>query len=363
MVTHEIVHVSDDMRHDAHLVKVFTERSEKVLKQNKVPIHKIIEFMDQAPSQYKNKTAFNYLSKRTTPVLKNFCGVHHGKSACDACTGRVKQGVTRLVQTEVEVVNSAKSFYYACVKHLQKPLLQKCQHHVLTFEFHNKLKSRPNTEKWPGIPETRKFHSIGNTQNGDVYLRTFSCCCKGCLHGIESCSNDVCPDKLRGYSLSGRKHCQPNRSWWCETADDQISKSGQNTHLPSEINWQNRIAVLSAINSFEELVTFVNNNPLPCFTNELNDTITQQEIHNLDMVALHHIPDNAPQRIAPLSVEGDGNCFPRTISYLLCKSQSRYMDMRVRIVYEAVINLDSYLNNNYTSVGACNFYDCATLPE
>ena len=79
-----------------------------------------------------------------------------------------------------------------------------------------------------------------------------------------------------------------------ETADDQICKSGQNTHLPSEINWQNRIAVLSAINSFEELVTFVNNNPLPCFTDELNDTITQQEIHNLDMVALHHIPDNAP---------------------------------------------------------------------
>ena len=111
MVTHEIVHVSDDMRHDAHLVKVFTERSEKVLKQNKVLIHKIIKFMDQAPSQYKNKTAFKYLSKRTTPVLKNFFGVHHGKSACNACTGRVKQGVTRLVQTEVEVVNSAKSFY------------------------------------------------------------------------------------------------------------------------------------------------------------------------------------------------------------------------------------------------------------
>ena len=111
-------------------------------------------------------------------------------------------------------------------------------------------------------------------------------------------------------------------------------------------------------------MTFVNNNPLPCFTNELNDTITQQEIHNLElMVALHHIQDNVPQRIAPLNVEGDGNCFPRTISYLLCKSQSRYMDMRVRIVYEAVINLDSYLDNNYASVGACNFYDCATLPE
>ena len=309
MVTHEIVHVSDDMRHNGHLVKAFTERSEKVLKQNKVLICKIIEFMDQAPSQYKNKTAFNYLSKRTTPVLKNFFGMRHGKSECDACTGRVKQGVTRLVQTEVEVINSAKSFYNACVKNLQKPLLHKCQHHILTFEFHNKLKSRPNTEKWPAIPETRKFHSIGNTQNGDVYLCTFSCCCKGCLHGNESCSNDVHPDKWRGYSLSGRKHCKPNRSWWCKTADDQIRKMGENTHLPSEINWQNRIAVLSAINSFEELVTFVNNNPLPCFTDDINDTITQQEIHNLDIVALHYIPDNAPQRIAPLVSKGMATAF------------------------------------------------------
>ena len=110
-------------------------------------------------------------------------------------------------------------------------------------------------------------------------------------------------------------------------------------------------------------MTFLNNNPLPCFTDDINDTITQQEIHNLDIVALHHIPDNASQRIAPLSVKGDGNCLPRTLSYLLCKSQSRYMEMRVRIVYEAVINLDSYLDNIYVSVGACNFYDCATLPE
>ena len=110
-------------------------------------------------------------------------------------------------------------------------------------------------------------------------------------------------------------------------------KGGKHTHLPSEINWQNRIAVLSAINSFEELVTFVNNSPLPCFMDDINDTITQQEIHNLDMVALHHIPDNAPQRIVPLSIKGDGKCLPRTLSYLLCKPQSRYMEMRVCIVY------------------------------
>ena len=132
--------------------------------------------------------------------------------------------------------------------------------------------------------------------------------------------------------------------------------------MPLQVNWQNRSAALSAVNTFEELVAYVNNNPLPCFTDEANDTITQ-EIQNLDMVALHHIPDDAPHRIAPISVEGDGNCFPRTISYLLYKSESRYMEIRVRIVYEAIQNLDAYLDNIYISVGVRNFYNRGTLPE
>ena len=129
MVTHEIVHISDDLKHDTHLVRKFTERSEQVLQNNGIPICKIIKFADQAPSQYKNKTAFNYMTQRKLPVLKNYFGIYHGKSSCDACTGRVKQGVTRLVKSEAEVFNNARSFYECCVKHLQKPLLKACQHH------------------------------------------------------------------------------------------------------------------------------------------------------------------------------------------------------------------------------------------
>ena len=87
LATHEIVHISDDMKHDAHLVKVFTQKSIQVLKSNNMNIHKIIEFTDQAPSQYKNKTAFSHLANMKTPVQKNYFGVRHGKSSCDACTG------------------------------------------------------------------------------------------------------------------------------------------------------------------------------------------------------------------------------------------------------------------------------------
>ena len=142
LTTHEIVHVSEDLKHDAHLVKAFTARTLSVLRKNKIQICKIIEFTDQAPSQYKNKTAFNHLTTSKIPVQKNYFNVRHGKSSCDACTGRVKQSVTRLVKSEQEVVNSACTFYETCVKHLEKPLLEsedKYQHYILTFEYNNKL--------------------------------------------------------------------------------------------------------------------------------------------------------------------------------------------------------------------------------
>ena len=86
---------------------------------------------------------------------------------------------------------------------------------------------------------------------------------------------------------------------------------------------------MSSLSSYNELQEYVNKNPLPNFNDEPNDTIAQEEINNLEMVALHHIPHDAPQRIAPVSVEGDGNCFPRTISYLLYKTERRYMEICV----------------------------------
>ena len=187
-------------------------------------IHKIIEFTDQAPSQYKNKTAFRYLQERRFPVVKNFFGVHHGKSSCNACTGRVKQGVTRLVKTGTEVVNSSQTFYECCVKHLQKPKTHECQHYILTFELHKNLKCRPDTKKWPGLPDTRSYHSVANTQNGKLDVRTFSCCCKGCLHGDEDCSNVVCPDEWKEYNFTNKKFGKANRKWWLDTCNDQIRK-------------------------------------------------------------------------------------------------------------------------------------------
>ena len=156
---------------------------------------------------------------------------------------------------------------------------------------------------------------------------------------------------------------------WLDTCAYQTHKTqrnaagDQNRNRQEEVDWSRKVAAMSAIRTYEELAQYINNHPLPAFNDQPNDAIAQQEINNLDMVVLYHLPDDAPERIAPVSVEGDGNCFPRTIHYLLYKTERRYMEIHVRILYEAIKNLQSYLDDNYVSVGAVNFYTRATLPE
>ena len=362
LVMHEVVHISDDMKHDAHIVKNFRTRTIEALQKNNIAVHKIIQFTDQAPSQYKNKTAFHYLAENTIPTQCHFFGVRHGKGPCDACTGHVKQAITRLVKNETEVVNSATTFHEAAVKHLQKPLKSdnECQHHILTFELHKKIGIRPKTTNWVPVPDTCKIHSIGNTGNKSVlYFRNFACCCDGCLHGGE-CTNTVCPDTWKGYDLGKKKFVQPNFTFW-----EQFNLCISDAQLQNDIQltWDERLTQIRLIRNFDDLQAYVNSNPLPEFEGVTNDNMLESDKANLDFVALHHLPNDAPDGFAPISMEGDGNCFPRTVSYILQKNQAHHKEIRTRILYEAIHNMDKYLDNDYVTIGAHHFYRRATLVQ
>ena len=119
IVTHKVVNVSEDLKYDAHLVWHFHDVTLQVLQKRKIPICKTIQFMDQAPSQYKNKSTFQYAAHCDIPTMLNYFGVRHGKGLCDACTGRVKQQIGSLVKTEAVIINSARDFYEACKEHLE----------------------------------------------------------------------------------------------------------------------------------------------------------------------------------------------------------------------------------------------------
>ena len=95
-----------------------------------------------------------------------------------------------------------------------------------------------------------------------------------------------------------------------------------------------------------QLEHYIRANPIPDFNYVANDVLMQAEAQLLDMVALHHMPNDMPAGLAPLQIEGDGNCFPRTISYLFFKTESQYTEIWVRIIFEAVLNMAMYLNDN-----------------
>ena len=67
-----VTHFTDDLKHDPHLVKEFQTANVQLLQKHGVQIRKIIEFTDQVPSQYKNRSAFRYLSQETIPTERNF---------------------------------------------------------------------------------------------------------------------------------------------------------------------------------------------------------------------------------------------------------------------------------------------------
>ena len=151
---------------------------------------------------------------------------------------------------------------------------------------------------------------------------------------------------------------EPNLDlWFCDREPDLCILQVEN------VNWATHINEMSSIQTFTDLQVYVNNNSLLEFMCEPKYTMSAAEIENLDLVALHHVPNDAPRNVSPIQIKGDGNCFPRSISYILYKSQSHYMEVRTRIIYEAVKNCDKYLDDFYVSRGTVNFYDRGTLPQ
>ena len=360
IVTHELVHLSDDLKHDAHLIKCFHHTTVQKLKERKIPIRKIIQFSDQAPSQYKNKCAFRYVSQIDIPTMLNFFGVRHGKGPCDACAGRVKQKVVNLLKTETCDIHNAADMFNACKEHLQtkEQYDGSCMHFLQTFEFTNRIATRPNTDKWTTVPDTRKLHSVTNclgTQQ--INIKKFLCCCIGCMNGSE-CQNTVCPSPWTGFNLRTKKHVPPSLQTWTSPTVRKNLLSVDNANY-----WKEHIVQLSDISVFTDLQEYIQWNPLPALNANINVVMSEQDRQFLDFVALHYIPNDAPESFAPISIVGDGNCFPRTISYLLFRTQSHHEEIRTRIIYESINNMAMYLDNAYLQMGANHLYRRGTLAQ
>ena len=106
---------------------------------------------------------------------------------------------------------------------------------------------------------------------------------------------------------------------------------------------------LSRCKSFEDMEDYIKKYRGPELSTEhLKLKIPKAQV---DQNSLKCIPPDVTG-FFPVSTVGDGNCFPRSLSTLVFGNQFHFQEMRGRIVYEGVQNMQQYLRQNYLSHGA-----------
>ena len=181
LITEELVFISPDLKHNASAVEHFTNVAEKHLAKKLPRLHKIIQFTDQCPAQYKSKTPFFDISKREVMTERHYFGARHGKGPADGVTGRVKKAVSVAVKSRKVVINDAESFYKYCKDELETKATQQCQHHRMFF-FHAPNIVRTEQMELNTVQGTRLIHSVRSTGKvGVIEIRNLSCTCIACL--------------------------------------------------------------------------------------------------------------------------------------------------------------------------------------
>ena len=158
------------------------------------------------------------------------------------------------------------------------------------------------------------------------------------MHGGE-CTNNICPEPWKAFSMTKKCKMPVSLNKW-NLSNLQIHKISRG--IDGQYNWEEILNAMSCMFSFQQLEAYVKSTELPPLQYTLQSTMTEALKSKLDFVALHYLPLDAPDSYAPLQIVGDGNCFPRTVSFMLFGTENRHTEIRVRIVYEAVLNKERF---------------------
>ena len=121
------------------------------------------------------------------------------------------------------------------------------------------------------------------------------------------------------------------------------------TTADGPFNWKKMLDKLHKAHSYDKIVRLVHDNVLPPI--ELNKKYQQSSDDKTDPIAMHFFPNDHPPNVVPTHTLEDGNCFPRAVSNALFGTQNRHVEIRVWLVFEAVLNEQLYLSNEYLSLG------------
>ena len=177
-----IIHLSDNKKHNAHMVHYITVDCIKYILRKYPDVKKIYLWSDGCPTQYKCKTSFYYLKKIfNVEVERNFFGSEHGKNESDGVTGEISRKIHDAIKSRnIDFSNAREVQVFlskAFPKYISKIITDEDLKPIYD-EFQNvDLKVLSGTC-------TRTLHQIKPGKGKDEYLvRPYSCFCKMCKIG------------------------------------------------------------------------------------------------------------------------------------------------------------------------------------
>ena len=151
---------------------------------------------------------------------------------------------------------------------------------------------------------------------------------------------------MEGFDMQAHKEVPVTMDLWNSV---QIRKTVGNR---DDYSWEDVWALVSSYNNYDALAEYVKKNPLPFFDVNINLILNDNDRSHIDPIALHYLPNDAPVGFVPCKIEGDGNCFPRTLSFICFRNEFMHAEFCVRLLYESILNAKYYLSNRYLSRGS-----------
>ena len=111
-------------------------------------------------------------------------------------------------------------------------------------------------------------------------------------------------------------------------------------------NWSAILEDLQAYKSFPSLLRYVERTCLPNVTSHLKFIMNAD-----DTVASHFWPRDGQRDYFPVSTYGNGNCLPRSLAHLFLGDKNRHKEVRVRIIFVAILKANKFLNSLNLSRG------------
>ena len=199
LVREEAIHITNKTEHNRHWVKAFRDETVAHLKSNNVPIQEIIEWTDNAGSQYKSCGFFLELTRIEIPLTHHFFAAQHGKSPSDRAGAYFKNFVKQTVKSgKVVLLDCCDLVGISKIKYEKQ---ERCDRNSLCSHEGKHCKSPGHclrkviytTELEPidefdkvrkRIDGTQDLFCVRNThKTGVVETRRISCCCSACLFG------------------------------------------------------------------------------------------------------------------------------------------------------------------------------------